>query len=94
MSFFIAFFPFDFECAKVQHFIGMAIVLGKNFYSKQQIAIYQYFTLSIIILSCRMYRPDGSTAGPAEGIVKVAVVKTDDKLAALDAIGHVGVKGA
>lgn len=38
MSFFIAFFPFDFECAKVQHFIGMAIVLKKNFY-----AIYQLF---------------------------------------------------
>jgi len=25
MSFFIAFFPFDFECAKLQHFLGMAI---------------------------------------------------------------------
>jgi hypothetical protein len=31
MSFFIAFFPFDFECAKVQLFIGMAIDLEKNF---------------------------------------------------------------
>jgi len=28
MSFFIAYFPFDFECAKLQHFIGMAIGFG------------------------------------------------------------------
>ena len=27
MSFFIAYFPFDFECAKVRHFLDMAMLL-------------------------------------------------------------------
>jgi hypothetical protein len=43
MSFFIAFFPFDFECAKVQQFLGMAIVFGEKFYSTKQSTVYQYF---------------------------------------------------
>ena len=40
-----------------------------------------------------MHRPDWPAVGPAEGVVQVAVVKTDDKLAAFDAVGHVLVKG-
>jgi hypothetical protein len=37
MSFFIAFFPFDFECAKVQQFLVMAIALGNFFATKKTI---------------------------------------------------------
>jgi hypothetical protein len=43
MSFFIAFFPFDFECAKVQHFIGMAMYFGTFFLLKTQDIINQQF---------------------------------------------------
>ena len=39
-----------------------------------------------------MHRPDWPTIGPAEGVVQVAVVKTDDELEAFDAVGHVLVK--
>ena len=59
MSFFIAFFPFDFECAKVQLFIGMAIVLEKKFYYTKQSPIYQRFILNISL--CRMHWTDGQT---------------------------------
>ena len=41
-----------------------------------------------------MHRPDWPAVGPAEGVVQVAVVKTDDELEAFDAVGHVLVKGA
>ena len=92
MSFFIAFFPFDFECAKVQHFIGMAIDLDKKFCHTYQFVIYQCFTSSIIILSRVAHRPDRPAVGSAEGVVQVAVVKTDDELEAFDAVGHVLVK--
>ena len=49
MSFFIAYFPFDFECAKVQQFIGMTIDFGKNFYSTKQITVYQYFNAKNVL---------------------------------------------
>jgi len=41
MSFFIAYFPFDFECAKVQQFLGMAIVLEKKIITLNQHSVYQ-----------------------------------------------------
>ena len=49
MSFFIAYFPFDFECAKVQQFIGMAIDFGKKFYSTKQTAVYQHFNAKNVL---------------------------------------------
>ncbi|MBR4469571.1 MAG: hypothetical protein IKS53_09130 [Bacteroidales bacterium] len=48
MSFFIAFFPFDFECAKVQHFIGMAMYFGTFFNQKTQNIINQWFANEIV----------------------------------------------
>ena len=86
MSFFIALFPFDFECAKVRLFIGMAIVFDKNFYSTIQFAIFQRFTHKKVILTRGTDRPDRSTRGPAEVIVEVTVLITDDKLEAFDAV--------
>ena len=50
MSFFIAYFPFDFECAKVQHFIGLAIVLEIFFYTTRQQTKNQQFKHSITSL--------------------------------------------
>jgi len=43
MSFFIAYFPFDFECAKVQQFPKLAMLLRTFFIEKTQIAIFQSF---------------------------------------------------
>lgn len=80
MSFFIAFFPFDFECAKVQHFIGMAIVLEKNFYQITQLLIYQYFTHNILFGI--MHWANRIASAPAEVVVDVAVI-INDKLEAL-----------
>ena len=40
-----------------------------------------------------MHRPDWPAVGPAEGVVQVTVLKTDDELEAFDTIGHVLVKG-
>jgi len=41
MSFFIAYFPFDFECAKLQHFLGMAMHFHYFFLYSFQIIKYQ-----------------------------------------------------
>ena len=43
MSFFIAFFPFDFECAKVQQFPKLAMLFRTFFIEKTQIIIFQSF---------------------------------------------------
>ena len=81
MSFFIAFFPLIFECAKVQHFIGMAIALENFFYSTKQSTVYQHFKFDI--LTRRTHWTDRVASASAEVVVYVAVIKTNNKLKTL-----------